>query len=839
MENDLMNELEDFIAGQTPPPPPVTTSKTAKDVLGERLRTQMGGEKRKLEDNSNNDIMSKTQKMDNDLDSVDDLPSALNGGGGGGPQRLLAQALMDKQPRNNGMGPGGPQIKSPSPEFKKEQRNEELTALLNEHPNMMARAKMQNRPQGPPMAGMGPNGGPAPNRIMNNGDMMENGYVNYGMQQQRMSMQQPHQQQRMNNWNNNNMNDHGGMRTPMYPNGGPPVQKMSMRPQGPRGYYNDPNGPPPNAWVQPNDPNKMMMGPGGPVNGGPPPNAAYYNRANCQRGAPAMRGPGGMNNYDYNSGNAGQMYANGPGPNMRGSYGMNSPNSNGDPYVTRFGTPNGVCQQPMYSPNSGPPPDSMSALRMSANFPTDSNAGYGGYNEFGGPAPPSQGPGMNGGGPPGGPGHPNGYSRSRPNFMPPGPQQNGGMMPYQQGPPGPGPVSNGRINLPQNSPALCHNGSMEMPPTSMGFHPQNQQPHFMDSSNNQQQNGFHDFNDFSSNPNNNQNMQNLMNNNNGSGNGMDSEWRSQCMPIRQSLLNKLKEALISQNYPNAVAVAENCEKDTFMTAESLKDYQYKLVQWLASIYDSSNPVGSLLNGGELATPQNVSDVLNTNSSPDSSTNGLGDVTTSSASPKDPPLGDLVDTATPTAKSELADLMLATPKSESCMSPTSPATSCCSSAINSPLSNSNVITTVTAGSGVTPTTTMATPPPTSNSTTASATSNANSSTFQCPPAMPSISSDTEAKTNTSVTATPPRQAGSTTVAVAQQRRISGSGSMTTNSMAMSSIGNNPQSVDSGIGLGSPRSITSASSSTLYSPKIQGTSPSLLPGSDNSPEKATSS
>ena len=57
-----MNELEDFIAGQTPPPPPVTTSKTAKDVLGERLRTQMGGEKRKLEDNSNNDIMSKTQK---------------------------------------------------------------------------------------------------------------------------------------------------------------------------------------------------------------------------------------------------------------------------------------------------------------------------------------------------------------------------------------------------------------------------------------------------------------------------------------------------------------------------------------------------------------------------------------------------------------------------------------------------------------------------------------------------------------------------------------------------------------------------------------------------------
>jgi len=87
----------------------------------------------------------------------------------------------------------------------------------------------------------------------------------------------------------------------------------------------------------------------------------------------------------------------------------------------------------------------------------------------------------------------------------------------------------------------------------------------------------------------------------------------------------------------------------------------------------------------------------------------------------------------------------------------------------------------------------------------------------------------------------------------QRRISGSGPLTTvggNSMPLNgstpgnptmsnSIGNNPQSVDSGIGLGSPRSITSASSTTLYSPKIQGTSPSLIPGSDNSPEKATSS
>lgn len=57
-----MNELENFMANQTPPPP-VQTSKNVKDVLGERLRTQMGGEKRKLEDSSeSNGILSKTQK---------------------------------------------------------------------------------------------------------------------------------------------------------------------------------------------------------------------------------------------------------------------------------------------------------------------------------------------------------------------------------------------------------------------------------------------------------------------------------------------------------------------------------------------------------------------------------------------------------------------------------------------------------------------------------------------------------------------------------------------------------------------------------------------------------
>jgi len=61
-----MNELEDFIAGTAGSPAASgmastasaqPTSKTSKELLGERIIA-----KRKLEDQGNNDIMSKTQK---------------------------------------------------------------------------------------------------------------------------------------------------------------------------------------------------------------------------------------------------------------------------------------------------------------------------------------------------------------------------------------------------------------------------------------------------------------------------------------------------------------------------------------------------------------------------------------------------------------------------------------------------------------------------------------------------------------------------------------------------------------------------------------------------------
>ena len=374
MENDFMNELEDFIAGTASGSPAGsgmasttstgTASKTSKELLNDRILA-----KRKLEDQGNNDIMSKTQKLDHDhhLASESGVDNGLGGPGGGpggmgpggmnnapgGPQRLLEQALMQKQ-----MGPGSNPvnagIKSPAagqiPDIlnKKESRNEELTSLLNEHPHLAANYKQQQQkmqkipPNNVISRNMAmPPGGTNPDMI---GQQGENPNF-YGLQQVQQQQQlHPHQpqrlpmqgqpQQRPHNWN-------GGM---MY-NG-----KVSMRPQGPRGAsgtFYDPNsgGPPPNAWVQPNG------APGGPIPGHPPgSNPAHFNRNGYQRGPhggmlrPTM-GPGGP---DFN----GQMYPGNPGqphPGMRNYGPMNNSN---DPYtVNRFGTPNGPGNP---GPSGGP-----------------------------------------------------------------------------------------------------------------------------------------------------------------------------------------------------------------------------------------------------------------------------------------------------------------------------------------------------------------------------------------------------------------------------------------------------------------------------------------------------
>jgi len=365
----------------------------------------------------------------------------------------------------------------------------------------------------------------------------------------------------------------------------------------------------------------------------------------------------------------------------------------------------------------------------------------------------------------------------------------------------------------------------------------------------------------------------------------DQSWRNRATDIRQSLLNKLKEALTSQNYPNAGSMAETYENEAFISANNLKEYQIKLVNWLASIYDSSSN-STNMSLGDLKSPMlpggiNMGGMMNpaggmmpaagdnTNSPPDSSTNGLTDV--SSTSPKvhdqNSCNNDLVESSgngtsgggsatsvstNPTnagGKPVTADdLMLATPKSERSLSPTS--LSPCTSAVNSPMATTVSTAASSVGSASTTLTSKASSP---------ATSTSSSTTFQCPPpAMPPIESigiletktaSTQQRTPNSISQQSVQPPPTNGTQRDPQRRISGSGNLAVaantmpvnggNPVMSNSIGNNPQSVDSGIGLGSPRSITSASSTTLYSPKIQGTSPSLLPGSDNSPEKATSS
>merc|ERR1712106_878677 len=77
----------------------------------------------------------------------------------------------------------------------------------------------------------------------------------------------------------------------------------------------------------------------------------------------------------------------------------------------------------------------------------------------------------------------------------------------------------------------------------------------------------------------------------------DQSWRSRATDIRQTLLNKLKEALSSQNYPDAGGVAQSYENEAFISANNLKEYQFKLVQWLASIYDNSSSSSNSFGGG--------------------------------------------------------------------------------------------------------------------------------------------------------------------------------------------------------------------------------------------------
>ena len=458
------------------------------------------------------------------------------------------------------------------------------------------------------------------------------------------------------------------------------------------------------GWGGNNDPNKVMM-----TQPQQPPPGYYRSNSLPQqppRQPPVMPMRPINNSYEFNNG-----YNNRPNYNMAAA----------SEAAYRFGSPNNSCQAPMYSPNAAgqqQPQDSMHAMRMGASF--DSNfGGYTNQTDFGN----------------------NGYSR------PPT------MRPQQHMAP------NGFINnynnqqQPQMRP-MYNNDNMFSP--NNGYNNNMMSTDVMGSSFDSSDFGDPVINDFiSSNVGGRPQVEA----------SMASDWKFSASELRKSLLSRLKDALVAQSFPNAHAMAENYEAKVFSMSSNQSEYQFKLAEWLASIYDNSKQEAA---AAEITNP----------AAADSSTSGLSDVTTSN-----------LESEALTSNGDLSqDHMLATPTSESCLSP--------------------------AGGLPSPTSTSAA------STGSLASTTTTSPSFAMPvTAAASGDSSGEAK----IVGKPP-----------QQRRTSGSAAPT---VTASTASNNPQSVDSG--LGSPRSITSASSSTLYSPKIQGTSPSLLStGSENSPEKSTS-
>ena len=919
-------------------------------------------EKRKLEEGSGGppELLSKTQKMDNGPGGGGghpgeaDFNAVVNGVDHqhvnvvGSQSRLLEQALMEKRPQNQqasmmggGGGLGGPGggggIRPPPMSFdnffKKFQHlqqtpnnRDEIGTLMTEYPQHKARLqqmlKNKNNSNMNTMqqTNMMPGGGGPPDGsggMMVGGPQDQNNFYN---QRPTMPMQRPPMGSPMgqHSWPPSgpqpNMGYNGG--TMVQP--GPP-QKMLRPPQGGGGiggrpYFND-SGPPPNTWVGgPNVDPKIMMGggPPGPSGPGGPQNPAYYRNNMCQQRPPMMRPPVGIPNH-YGGGD---FAPNGTPTNAGGQpmYGqirtnnyMTTNGSAGDPYGnSRFASPasvaaaapNGVCPPAMYSPNAAP--DSMMVSRMNGGNFNDvnpaaaaNNGSYNNFNDF------------------------NGYTtnRVRPNFMNPnaGGGQQPQMMPTFNGGAG------GRGGGPQSSPMYHGNNIQQQQPgfntnynvnnmDQLQQHQQQQQHHHQQQQQVHQTNpnsmmsngggppgpGSSDFDYPSS------NGISMMENNN----EVMMEWKLKSNDIRQTLLAKLKEALMGQEYPNAEAMANQFEQRAFNESNSINDYQMKLARSLASIFENSNSSSSITNSTNQQQPLSNQQISTINSPPDSSTNDqISDVTTSSSSSgiisgnhdnvitgngnnggsgnstndsKNSALEDLLNGQPPSASPSTA-AALASPIGGGGSTSTS-------MAAVSPVSSAASSIAITSGSAPSTLTTTATS--SSLPTTGTSTTSTSNTTFQHP-AMPPVNSSNQHSTDSSLAASasatnsndksslnggttlpavvvppnivaasnrvggPPQQQsgppGSSQPPLPpqqQQRRISGSGALSTaasvtTSLPVSSISNNPQSVDSGIGLGSPRSITSASSTTLYSPKIQGTSPSLIPGSDNSPEKASSS
>ena len=274
----------------------------------------------------------------------------------------------------------------------------------------------------------------------------------------------------------------------------------------------------------------------------------------------------------------------------------------------------------------------------------------------------------------------------------------------------------------------------------------------------------------------------------------NGNWKLTASELRNDLLQRIQTALKDSNSGGCIDTeASAIEEEAFNISDTQETYVHRLAQWLASkfssIQEASNPYPD-----STTVPDTLS-CSKLSSSTDASENSSGDMLAKA----NPILAETLAAAN--------DEQISTPVSGSgeLKDNESFSSSSSSSASTSPASSTTTTTTSMPGL-CSPMTSLAASKSTTSTTTTPTAQMRKNDTFHRP-------------TSESV-----QTADKGIQRAVNGRRPSGKGSNSNN--------NNPHSVDSGIG--SPRSTTSSS---LYSPKLHGTSPSLaaLSNSEPSPGK----
>jgi hypothetical protein len=266
-----------------------------------------------------------------------------------------------------------------------------------------------------------------------------------------------------------------------------------------------------------------------------------------------------------------------------------------------------------------------------------------------------------------------------------------------------------------------------------------------------------------------------------------SSWKHSAHEIRREFLRRLQDALRDQGDPSFMALADSIEAEAFQSCDSQNAYAMQLAQSLASIYANSEREAAC---GQLQQPQPQAQqeacLLGSASAEDSLSSFADDIGASSVEEAKGSPKATQNLAHSETNPILASLL---PLRDS---------------VDEPLSTPPPATSTIA---------MSTAMPPCGTTTSSSSAATTSSS------RVAFSSESFPSPPRSFTAPPnPFEESGGRPSHRSGRRPSGKNQ------------NNPHSVDSGIG--SPRSIPS---NPLYSPKIHGTSPGLVPASESPPEK----